>query len=97
MNTHDIKAASQRLAILQLLAEDSNYSLNDSLLKQMLAASGTAVSRDVLRAELAWLEDLGLVSQNALPSCTSVILREAGLDVAQGNKVIPGIAKIGLS
>ncbi len=89
----DIQQQARRLAILQLLQQDPDYSINDNLLQQLLAAQGHGVSIAVVRADLAWLEELGLLSTNALPGCTVAVLRGCGVDVASGVAVVPGIAR----
>lgn len=89
----DIQQEARRLAILQLLQQDPDYSINDDLLQRLLAAQGHGVSLAVVRADLAWLEQLGLVSTNALPGCTVAVLRSCGVDVATGLAKVPGIAR----
>lgn len=89
----DIQQEHRRLAILQLLKEDPDYSINDDLLQRLLAAQGYGVAMAVVRADLAWLEQLGLVSTNALPGVTVAVLRNDGVDVACGVSVVPGIAR----
>lgn len=89
----DIQTEARRLAILQLLQRDPDYSINDSLLQPLLASQGHGVSIAVVRADLAWLEQLGLLSTNELPGCTVALLRSDGVDVAMGVSVVPGIAR----
>ena len=89
----DIQTEARRLAILQLLQRDPDYSINDSLLQQLLASQGHGVSIAVVRADCAWLEQLGLLSTNDLPGCTVALLRNEGVDVAMGVSVVPGIAR----
>ena len=89
----DIQTEVRRLAILQLLQRDPDYSINDSLLQQLLGTQGHGVSIAVVRADLAWLEQLGLLSTNELPGCTVALLRNDGVDVAMGMSVVPGIAR----
>lgn len=91
--TRDIQTEARRLAILQLLQRDPDYSINDSLLQQLLSAQGHGVSLAVARGDLAWLEQMGLLSTNELPGCTVAILRNEGVDVALGVSVVPGIAR----
>lgn len=90
---NDIQTETRRLAILQLLQRDPDYSINDALLQPLLASQGHGVAMAVVRADLAWLEQLGLLSTNALPGCTVAILRNDGVDVACGVSVVPGIAR----
>lgn len=89
----DIQTEYRRLAILQLLQSDPDYSINDQLLQQLLAAQGHGVAIAVVRADLAWLEQLGLVSTDDLPGCTVALLRSEGVDVAIGVSVIPGVSR----
>lgn len=89
----DIQQEARRLAILQLLKADPDYSINDDILQRLLASQGFGVALAVVRADLAWLEQLGLVSTNALPGMTVALLRNDGVDVACGMSVVPGIAR----
>jgi len=89
----DMQTESRRLAILQLLQRDPDYSINDQLLQQLLTQTGHGVAMAVVRADLAWLEQLGLLSTNELPGCTVALLRNDGADVAMGVSVVPGIAR----
>ena len=93
INTNDVLTQARRLAILQILQKDPDYSINDQLLQTLLMQYGHGVSLAVVRADLAWLEQLGLLSTNELPGCTVAILRNDGVDVALGMSVVPGIAR----
>lgn len=92
-NTRDLQQEARRLAILQLLKADPDYSINDDLIQRLLASQGHGVSIAVVRADLAWLEQVGLLSTNELPGYTVAILRNDGVDVACGMSVVPGIAR----
>lgn len=92
-NPQDIQQEARRLEILKLLQADPDYSINDDLLQQLLKYQGHGVAIAVVRADLAWLEQLGLLSTNPLPGCTVAILRAEGVDVATGVSVVPGIAR----
>lgn len=89
----NLQQEARRLAILQLLQSDPDYSINDDLLQKLLAGQGHGVSIAVVRADLAWLEQLGLLSTNEMPGCTVAILRNDGVDVAGGVSMVPGIAR----
>ncbi len=91
MNKHEQE--QRRLTILQLLAKDHDYSINDSLLQQLLGQLGHGVAMSVVHADLAWLAQLGLLATNELPGCTIAILCNDGVDVAKGVAVVPGIAR----
>lgn len=87
-------AEHRRLAILRFLTEALDYSLNESILCDLLAHFGMRVSRDMLRADIAWLADLSLVTvDKALEDVDVVRLTERGNDVAAGRTVVPGIKR----
>ncbi len=83
----------RRSDILIMLLQDSDYSINDGLLQEMLDLQGDGVSSDKLATELAWLAEQTLISLKPLPGCTVVTLRRRGVDVAKGSAVVPGIAR----
>lgn len=89
----DLQAAGRRLAILQCLKDDADYSINDALLGEMLSYRGHGVSRSVLKGDLAWLEQQGLLATRDLPGCTVAVLRDHGVDVAGGTAHVPGVAR----
>jgi DNA-binding transcriptional ArsR family regulator len=87
-------AEDRRLIILRALAEDHDYALNDSVLKRALASLGHEVSRDMLRADLAWLKDHRLTTLRELDDGVIWVARatEDGVDVARG-RPHPGVAR----
>jgi len=93
MDIKAVQAESRRLMILQLLAADSDYSANDTLLQEMLAMQGNGVSLDAVRTDLAWLAEQDLLVLRDLPGCKVASLRSRGVDVANGLAVVPGIAR----
>ena len=93
MASRDLQQEARRLAILQLLKADPDYSINDDLIQRLLSGQGHGVALAVVRADLAWLEQLGLLSTSDMPGCTVAILRNDGVDVACGMSVVPGIAR----
>jgi len=93
MNTKQIRAEHRRLAILQILHADSDYSVNDLLLAQLLDELGYGVSSAILFADLAWLDEQDLISLRELSSCRVASLRNNGVDIAKGTASIPGIAR----
>ena len=93
MTYQDLVTEDQRLAVLRLLAEDAGYSHNDSVLQTALDAIGHAISRDAVRTLLAWLDEQGLVTVEAIESIRVATLSRRGLDVAQGRAVVPGVKR----
>ena len=96
MTTGDVLASYRRLAILQVLNQDSDVRMNDVLLATVLKTQGQGAPLAVVRGDLAWLEAQGLLATDDLPGCTVAILRRAGADIAEGLAGYPGIAKLAL-
>lgn len=89
----ELMTEHQRLTILRLLAEDSGYDLNESILQDGVNAVGLDISRDKLRTELAWLKEQGTVELEQVGSVSVARLTARGLDVAEGRARIPGIKR----
>lgn len=85
----------RRLVILRMLAEDTDYRVNSSILQRGLDLYGHSVSRDLLHTELAWLAEQGLVTLEELSSIKVATLTQRGLDVSQGRTTAPGVKKPG--
>lgn len=98
MSLRDIFDADRRLVILRLLEEAQGYSLNEAVLEKSLAAVGVlAMGRDVVRGQLAWLEQQGLVTIEKLSLDRGGDLWVAratklGTEVA-GGRPWPGVAR----
>ena len=87
-------AEDRRLVLLKLLEEAPGYTGNEYLLHTTLAQFGHAVSRDLVRTDLAWLAEQGLVSVDlGIPSLQVVTLTERGLDAANGRAAVPGVKR----
>lgn len=83
----------RRLTILLLLAEAADYKANQFLLLSALDTFGHNVSMDRLRADLAWLEEQGLLTNSATAGVQIPQLTARGLDVAQGRTTHPGVKR----
>lgn len=92
----DIMVQQMRRDILRLLAAQPGYSANNVVLGLALeSVHGLRLTADQIRAELAWLEQLRLVTLLKLNHETSMVtLTERGNDIAQGRATIPGIAAL---
>lgn len=82
-----------RLTALRFLNEDPDYRLNAVLLGDALDSCGLGVSRDVLRTQLEWLAEQGLVTLDDRDGWLIVTLTERGVDVARGQVRMSGIAR----
>ncbi len=86
-------AEDLRLAVLRLLAEADGYDLNRDILRQAVAAFGHRPSLDVMRAQLAWLAEQGLIALRMAGDIEVATLTERGADAACGRARIPGVRR----
>ncbi|HFQ80985.1 MAG TPA: ArsR family transcriptional regulator [Desulfobacterales bacterium] len=91
-----LQAESIRLTILQLLAQDPGYDLNETILRKLINEFGYQLSKDGLRTHLAWLMEQGLVTVRTVADYLQVAkLTQRGFDTANGQAIIPGVARPG--
>ncbi|MFN3749248.1 MAG: hypothetical protein ACK4SJ_11235 [Sphingorhabdus sp.] len=91
---NEILTQSLRLTLLRLLAEAPMHEANCSILHQGAEQMGVRVTRDQVRAELSWLEEMRCVSlQRVAPTLTVATLTERGGDVAKGRSTIAGVLR----
>ncbi|MDP1696485.1 MAG: ArsR family transcriptional regulator [Xanthomonadaceae bacterium] len=95
MSTYEsYKREQRRLVILRLLAEQSAYKSNSSVLRASVDRLGISSSRDDVRTDLAWLSEQGLLRLDEPAQGVYVaVLSERGMDVSQGNTHVPGVAR----
>lgn len=85
--------AHRRLSILAALNAAAAYTLHEVDLKAALAGVGQAVSTDVLRGDLQWLHEQGLVLARQPGGVWLATLTAQGGDVRQGLRSVPGVAR----
>lgn len=84
----------RRLAILRLLSEEGDYAINDSVLQTALEQLGHGESRAVVRTDLAFLQEVGLLTVDVVVGGVHVArLNGRGADVAAGRAVVPGVKR----
>lgn len=93
MGFEQIVIEDQRLAILQVLQQDQDYSHNEHVLSRVLEQLGHAMSGDKLRTELAWLSEQNLIHVESIGDLMVAKLTRRGEDVALGRARIPGVAR----
>lgn len=94
MSYGDLVLQDRRLCLLRSLHDDPDYAANDSVLQGLLSQMGHGVSRDVVRSDLAWLAEQGLVVlETPIDGVTVARLLERGADVATGRSVVPGVRR----
>jgi len=96
MSFTDLKNEHIRLTVLQLLAQDPGYDLNESILLTLVNEFGHQVSRDALRTHLAWLAEQGLLTVKVVGANLQLAkLTTRGDDAAHGRASIPGVKRPG--
>lgn len=85
-----------RRLILEQLEQENDYTQNNILIKQNLFMQGQTLSADKLSAELAWLEEQGLVTLDNFSGFTVAKLTQRGLDIATAAAKMPGVARKGI-
>lgn len=92
-NFTEFEARYWRREILQILAGDTDYTCNESLLRMMLAERGFRVSGDQLRNELSWLCEQGLAKVREIGDLQIATVLARGADVASGAISVPGVQR----
>jgi hypothetical protein len=86
-------AADVRLIILRELAAQPDYRLNETLLSRVLETFGHRKSRDYLRDQFRWLEEMGAVTLTEAGTILIAELTRRGRDHVERRVVIEGIAR----
>lgn len=81
----------RRGAIVRFLADQNSFSLNEGVLQDALDRLGHSVSRDVVRTDLSWLEEQGLLRLTELKGLWLAVLTTRGEDAAHGRTRVPGL------
>lgn len=82
----------RRLRLLLILSAMPTGLSNESVLRRVLMAQGHAVSMDLLRTELAWLREQGLVILEQADNLYVARILPRGRDVGRGAAQQPGVA-----
>lgn len=93
MNYNQKMTEFRRLAILEILSNCPAYTTNEYDIKAQLKILGQATATDILRADLHWLAEQGLIYHNQPIDLWVVTLTGKGDDVGQGLATIPGVAR----
>ncbi len=82
-----------RLILLRAMEEAPGYKLNESILHTVVGRFGHNVSRDVIKTELAWLREQGLITTEDVIGYYVATLTQRGADVAAGRATVPGVER----
>lgn len=83
----------RRLAILRHLEQVSGYTANASILRDVLNGVGVGSTFDQVTTELAWLQEVGMVT---VADHGDFVIAEAtrrGIEIARGEAVHPDIQR----
>lgn len=86
-------AEDRRRLILALLAQSPQYRASGQLLLAALPGFGHAVSEARLAADLAWLQDSGLIFAEPTAGVVIARLSARGIDVAEDRARADGVAR----
>jgi hypothetical protein len=84
----------RRAHVLRTLASAPAYRANERLLHEMLDDAGLPCARDQVRNDMAWLHDMALVTVREVAGVMIAEVTQRGVDVAQGNASVPGVARL---
>ncbi len=93
MDYNQSMTETRRLQILRELFAVPTYTLHEVDLKHALKAHAYTVSTDTLRADLAWLNEQGLVHTQTPSGIWMATLTARGGDVKDGLTLVPGVAR----
>lgn len=93
MNYSAHVAQDRRLVILRVLLESAAYKANEYILQAMAERLGHSVSADLMRTDLAWLQEQSLVAVDLVADVRIARLLARGEDVARGRIEVPGVKR----
>lgn len=93
MSFAKLQQEDRRLVILLLLSQAQGYGANEFLLRSGLTNTGHSIGRDLLRTELAWLAEQGLLEVTEIGSTQIATLTARGADVGAGAVLVPGVKR----
>lgn len=83
-----------RAVLLGILEDLPGYAANDAILADLARSKGVVNSIDVVRTEVRWLEEQGLVTvEDFAGELLVATLTRRGLEVATGIARVPGVAR----
>lgn len=95
MNFEDFERTHLRLVILRALADQSDFTLNESILQQVAETYGLRKTRDHIKGELRWLADVDAIELKEIEGFLIATLKRKGQDHIDGRIVIDGVKQPG--
>jgi Fe2+ or Zn2+ uptake regulation protein len=87
-----ILEARRRREVLTAIYE-AGGSLDAATIRDVVTGRSHRVTMEIILFDLDFLRQRGLIDVNQLEGFVQAVLRERGLEVAEGNAEIPGIAR----
>ena len=91
----DLRRRTRRLIILKLLEACEGREASLDLIHAALPDEGVASSVDAVGADLAWLDEQGLVNVREIEGVTFAKITTRGMDVAKDRAHVPGVERPG--
>lgn len=88
-----ILAEDARLTILKELAQENSYSLNETILRDLLETFGINRDRDWVREQLKVMAGLDAITTRLAGSVMIAVITRAGLDHIKNRITIDSIAR----
>ena len=95
MNFNEFEQQDLRLVILRTLAEQHDYTCNESILNQVAETYGHRKSRDHMKSQLRWLADVGAIKLKEIEGFLIAILKRNGQDHVENRLAIDGVKRPG--
>lgn len=86
-------AEDRRLVILRVLLDSAAYTANEYILQTIVERLGHVASADLMRTDLAWLQEQSLIVVDLVADVRIARLITRGEDVARGRIEVPGVKR----
>ncbi|MCB1473817.1 MAG: hypothetical protein KDJ68_13285 [Rhodobiaceae bacterium] len=93
MSYQDHMLADARLIILRALADEIDYSLNETILLAALENYGHRQTREFVRTEINWLRQMSAVTVREAGTIVIATITPRGLDHVERRTVIEGVKR----
>lgn len=91
--SRDIIREEARLIILRELYAQNNYASSDSVLRETLELFGISKTREWVREELSYLENVGAVARTIVGTVVVARLLSKGVEHVERRLVIEGVKR----
>lgn len=93
MNYPEHFAEHLRIAVLRVLDDAPGCRANSSILASAVHDLGLTTTRDLIKTQLTWLNEQGLVTTAVVGDMLVATLTDRGCDVAAGKAIVPGVRR----